>query len=176
MQTKLYKNSKTNLRIALKTLINSSSPQDRSLKDKSIISHLHNTLASLKFSSLGIYSALAEEINIAEPIFALGKTVAFPSQDLAKPCFRIADFDPKSIYSNDDGRIIVPEIVIIPIIGYNRQKYRLGRGSGFFDRYLYEHPTIYKIGLAYSFQERDFAADGHDIKLDIIITEKGILK
>ena len=35
-----------------------------------------------------------------------------------------------------DGDIVVPQIVIAPLVGFDRQSYRLGYGGGFFDRTL----------------------------------------
>ena len=73
----------------------------------------------------------------------------------------------------------VPNIIIIPVLSYDEQKYRLGYGKGFYDRYLNEYLKIFRdiltVGVAFSFQKyHKLPIDKHDIKLDYILTEKGI--
>ena len=67
--------------------------------------------------------------------------------------------------------------VIIPLLAFDRTGNRLGYGAGYYDRFLSAHPAIPRIGLAFSCQE--FAAipgDEHDMKMDLIITENGVIR
>lgn len=77
------------------------------------------------------------------------------------------------------AREIIPDVLLIPMLGYTRQKYRLGYGSGFYDRTLEELlrlKSVRTIGLAYSLQEiEDLPVEPHDIPLDFIITEKEVI-
>lgn len=67
------------------------------------------------------------------------------------------------------------DIMIVPVVAFNHQGYRLGMGGGYYDRYLKKHPCL-KIGLAFSFQQReDFEIYPHDVCLDGIVTEKGVV-
>ncbi len=74
---------------------------------------------------------------------------------------------------------IIPEIVIAPLVAYDRLGTRLGYGGGFYDRTVEllreAKPTPY-FGLAYSMQMSEAALpkEDTDITLDGIITEKGI--
>lgn len=62
------------------------------------------------------------------------------------------------------------DLVIIPGVAFDRQKNRMGRGKGYYDRYL-SNKTIYKIGIGYDFQLLEsIPTDEHDIALDAIIT------
>ncbi|MBK2404004.1 5-formyltetrahydrofolate cyclo-ligase [Erysipelothrix sp. strain 2 (EsS2-7-Brazil)] len=67
------------------------------------------------------------------------------------------------------------DVVIVPMVAFNRQGYRIGYGGGYYDRFLKGINAI-KIGVAYSFQETDipFQQD-HDIRCDVIITENAIM-
>jgi len=74
----------------------------------------------------------------------------------------------------------VPEVLIIPMVGFDRNGGRLGYGGGFYDRTLEhlrsKHATL-AIGFAYSEQEfENLPLDYTDQKLDIIITEKEIIE
>lgn len=68
------------------------------------------------------------------------------------------------------------DLTIIPLIGFDRNKSRLGRGGGYYDKFLSINNSK-KIAIAYSIQEMDkLPVENHDIKLDMIITEKEIIK
>jgi 5-formyltetrahydrofolate cyclo-ligase len=69
---------------------------------------------------------------------------------------------------------IVPSVVAVPLVAFNKNLYRLGYGGGFYDRYLaeYKSKVQLKIGLAFSMQEcNDFNTNDFDVKLDYILTE-----
>ena len=69
-----------------------------------------------------------------------------------------------------DG-LIRPEVVLAPCVGFNAQGYRLGYGGGYFDRTLAQAPRPKALGIAYASMRADFAADAHDIALDLVITD-----
>ena len=77
-------------------------------------------------------------------------------------------------------KISYPEILFVPLVGYDDNLNRLGYGGGFYDRYIdkiEKNKKIIKIGLAFSYQQfKKIPTSLHDKKLDFIITEKGILK
>lgn len=72
------------------------------------------------------------------------------------------------------ARVVVPELLLVPCVGYNRARYRLGYGGGFYDRTLAAAPRPRAIGIAYACARADFAVQAHDIALDAIVTEAGI--
>tara|TARA_R110002020_G_scaffold19053_25_gene66189 strand:- start:3887 stop:4474 length:588 start_codon:yes stop_codon:yes gene_type:complete len=69
-----------------------------------------------------------------------------------------------------------PDMVLMPLLGFDRLGTRLGYGGGYYDRTLAQmskSPTL--IGLAFAAQELDLIPrDGHDVPLDAVITEAGI--
>jgi hypothetical protein len=68
------------------------------------------------------------------------------------------------------------DLVIVPVLGFDRRGFRLGYGGGYYDRFLAKNNCKQVIGLAYSFSELDtFPNEPHDQKLDKIITEKEII-
>ena len=74
----------------------------------------------------------------------------------------------------------VPEVLIIPMVGFDRNGGRLGYGGGFYDRtleYLRSRQATLAIGFAYSEQEFEtLPLEPTDQKLDIIITEREIIE
>ena len=73
----------------------------------------------------------------------------------------------------------VPNIMLIPLLAFDKKKYRLGYGKGFYDRYLNKYLKTFKniltVGVAFSFQKHHkLPVNNMDVKLNYILTEKGI--
>lgn len=67
------------------------------------------------------------------------------------------------------------EMVIVPAVAYDRNGNRLGRGKGFYDRFLRSIKAT-KVGVGYEFQLIDnVPAEPHDIRMDIVITPKSYI-
>jgi 5-formyltetrahydrofolate cyclo-ligase len=77
-------------------------------------------------------------------------------------------------------KICYPDILFVPLVGYDSEFNRLGYGGGFYDRYIdkiEKYKKIIKIGLAFSCQKLNkVPTTYYDRKLDFIITEKEILE
>ncbi len=76
-------------------------------------------------------------------------------------------------------KIKIPNLMIVPILAFDKDKYRLGYGKGFYDRYLNKYlkkcKNILTVGVAFSFQKHHkLPRDKNDVKLNYILTEKGI--
>lgn len=70
---------------------------------------------------------------------------------------------------------LIPEIIFVPIVAFDKKCFRIGYGGGFYDRYL-KNKNILKIGIAFEFQKEMFHVEHHDVQLDYIFTEKKIYK
>ena len=69
----------------------------------------------------------------------------------------------------------IPNFLLVPILAFDKQNYRLGYGKGFYDRYLNKFNNILTVGIAFSFQKHHkLPRDKKDFKLNYILTEKGI--
>ena len=75
-------------------------------------------------------------------------------------------------------KIVYPDLILVPLVGFNKNKYRLGYGGGYYDRYIEKVSKFKKIktiGLSFSFQEvKKLPVNKFDKKLDFIITENKI--
>ena len=72
-----------------------------------------------------------------------------------------------------DGSI---DLIIVPGISFDKELNRLGFGMGYYDKYL-SKKNIYKIGICFDNQVIDLLpTDDNDIKMDLVITEKKIIK
>lgn len=79
-----------------------------------------------------------------------------------------------------DPREIRPEVIVVPMLAFDRRGYRLGYGGGFYDRTLQALRAtgpVVAIGFAYGAQELPhLPTEPTDQKLDLIVTETGILQ
>jgi len=74
----------------------------------------------------------------------------------------------------------VPEVLMVPVVGFDHDGNRLGRGAGFYDRYLAHNRTLagtkpLAIGVAFESQRVGaIPAQPYDELLDLVVTELGI--
>jgi len=150
--------------------------------------HLRAALVPLEPACLGLYWPLGSEFNAAA---ALAADASFDKAARALPYarraprameFRRWDGSAPTLVDecgigSSDGAPVVPDVVVVPCVGFTRVGHRLGFGGGYYDRWLADHPHVVAVGVAWSFAEIDvaaFAARPHDIALAFIVTERGV--
>ena len=73
-------------------------------------------------------------------------------------------------------KVKFPDILLVPMVAFDKNLNRIGYGGGYYDRYITRLKKIKKIitiGLAYTFQKvNNISVNKYDMKLDYIITEK----
>lgn len=126
--------------------------------------------------TLLLYYPLKDEIDI-KPLYSLDKRIFLPVIENNEMLFRRYDGDLKkgkfgimeptgeyyTIGSND--------LMIVPAVAYDRDGYRLGRGKGFYDRFLADK-KIKTIGVVSKLRVvSDVFREANDIKVDFIITD-----
>ena len=76
--------------------------------------------------------------------------------------------------------IVYPDVILVPLVAFDKNLNRLGYGGGYYDRLIKrisKRKKIIKIGLALSVQEVDnVPINIHDQKLDYIVTNKHVVK
>ena len=70
-----------------------------------------------------------------------------------------------------------PDLIIAPLVAFDRSLHRLGQGGGHYDRSFASYPDAPRIGLAWSVQEADeIPTEAHDMPLHMIVTECEIIE
>jgi 5-formyltetrahydrofolate cyclo-ligase len=70
---------------------------------------------------------------------------------------------------------VMPGLLLVPLLAYDDEGYRLGYGGGYYDRTLAASAGACAIGIAYSGQRMEtLPHDPHDHPLDAILTEQGL--
>ena len=71
----------------------------------------------------------------------------------------------------------MPDVVIVPMLGFDDQLRRIGYGGGFYDRTLAGNRKVVKIGVAFEFMKVDCVpTDINDVALDYVVTETNVYK
>lgn len=148
---------------------------------------LRLALAPLEPECLGVYWPHRSEFNAAEAVaadsFEAKPLLALPFARRTPPEMHYRLWDgaaPRSVdecgIPSSDGPEAVPDVVVVPCVGYTASGHRLGYGGGYFDRWLGAHPHVCAVGVAWfvsRLEEPAFAPQPHDVPLAFIVTEHG---
>ena len=76
-----------------------------------------------------------------------------------------------------DGPLAEPDILLVPLLAFDRTGNRLGYGGGYYDRTLAALPGRPAIGCAFAAQELDAVpTDEYDARLSAVATERGLTR
>jgi 5-formyltetrahydrofolate cyclo-ligase len=156
---------------------------------RALLAHLSGVLAHLGPDCLGIYWPLRAEFNAATSLAADEKTADIP---LALPFarkepremhFRRWDGAEPTLRDECDipaaqGDLVVPDVLLVPCVGFSETGFRLGYGGGYYDRYLAAHPHVTAVGVAWEagrLAADEFAPEPHDQGLMFVVTERGVV-
>ena len=133
-----------------------------------------------------LYYALPDEVDtrhLADALLAEGKTVILPKcvddahmeprlytgpADLAEGIFNL--LEPVGAPYADIHRI---EVIVVPGMSFDDEGHRLGRGRGYYDRFLERLPEAYTIGVCYHFQRVDHVpTDPYDRAMDEVVSNR----
>jgi 5-formyltetrahydrofolate cyclo-ligase len=154
------------------------------IKSKTIFQILEKK--KIKGKIIGGYYPYNYEVNVIEILKKFEKKGYLISLPKIKKKFQMnfykwSEKDPLSVNNYGipepiSNKIICPDILLVPLVAFDKNLNRIGYGGGFYDRYINKITKIKKIttiGLAYSFQKiKKIPTNKYDIKLDFIITEK----
>ncbi len=182
---------KAGLRTTLREQRRAMPPAQQAEAARSSASHLNAIPDWEQCQHIAIYMAADGELDptpIAEACRRLGRTLYLPR--LLGPgemCFAHWAAD-KALEPNRYG---IPEpdpqatlrgvteldILLLPLVGWDRNGNRLGMGAGYYDRTLAGGRPKLLVGLAYSWQEVDrLPADPWDVPLDFVLCERGLVR
>ena len=116
------------------------------------------------------------KFNISLPVIKKGFQMDFYLWSFSEP-LKVNKY---GIPEPETKKIVYPDVLLIPLVAFDKNLNRLGYGGGYYDRLiekLSKKKNIIKIGLAFSIQEIDkVPINMYDQKLDYIVTNKYIIK
>lgn len=158
---------------------------ERQQRAAPILAQLADALDALKPSVLGIYWPFKGEIDLrdlAERHIKAGGIAAVPVVVNKDAAVEFWEWRPEAPMTRGlfnipvpaERRAVAPDLVIAPLVGFDRAGYRLGYGSGYYDRTLAaSHPRPRAIGIAFAEAELEtIYPQPHDIPMNRIITDR----
>lgn len=133
-------------------------------------------------SCLGIFVPIRGEPDLTEAyreIRAAGTRLALPVVMAPETPLAFISWSPGEPLSKDamgvpvpvSGDILEPDALLIPCVGFDDRRFRLGYGGGFYDRTLARSPRPAAIGIAYACMKTAFEPSPYDVPMDVIITD-----
>lgn len=136
-----------------------------------------------------VYYAQGSELDptpLAERLMAIGAKVALPVAQSRDGHLQFRLWAPGESLVPDAVGVpappatepaVTPDLVVAPLLAFDRAGGRLGQGGGHYDRTLANlraHGGVFLLGLAYAGQEVDaIPMEPHDQRLDAVLTETG---
>ena len=110
-------------------------------------------------------------LKLALPIIKEGKMI-FKKWMISEPLF----YNSYNFYSPlAKAKYTKPDILIVPVLAFDSEGYRLGYGKGYYDKYYSKNKQLKYYGYGYNAQYiKSLPNDPHDLKLKHVITEKKI--
>ena len=138
------------------------------------------------------YWPLGSELDVRPLLLHLktgGRSVALPVSGPRGQALTFRDWDPAHPLAagrygiqepGADRPELVPAVLLVPMLAFDRDGHRLGYGAGYYDRTLDALRAIrpvLAVGTAFAVQEMDAVPRGaHDERLDWILTERETLR
>jgi 5-formyltetrahydrofolate cyclo-ligase len=155
--------------------------------EAALAGELRAAIARLEPECLGLYWPFPTEFNATRAL------AADPALDKVARALPFARRSPRALefrhwsgvaptlvdecgIGTGDGAAAMPDVVVVPCVGFTAAGHRLGYGGGYYDRWLAAQRHVVAVGVAWSHAELDlatFAPEAHDIPLAFIVTEQG---
>ena len=159
-------------------------PRKRAAWDEAITAQILDGVPNLEWLVVGFYWPFKGEYDvrrIARQLHARGTRLALPVViEKNRPLeFRAWTPDAKlvpgiwNIPVPADGAVVEPDALLVPLVGFDDEGYRLGYGGGYYDRTLASRPRKpLTIGVGFELSELPtIHPQPHDIPMDAIVTE-----
>jgi 5-formyltetrahydrofolate cyclo-ligase len=183
-EVKAWRRSERQRLLALRT---AAAPAERRAWGQQIDRRLRTLLAERPGITLGVYWPFQAEFDprpLIDRLIAAGFAAALPAVVDKKGPLEYRAWRPGdplvdgvwNIPIPEKRDIVVPQAVLAPLVGFDRQCYRLGYGGGYFDRTLAAlAPRPRAIGVGFELSLLDTThPQPHDIPMDLIVTEANL--
>ena len=159
--------------------------EEASRAQAALEARLWAVLEQLEPACLGVYWPIHGEFNprniACQAMRAWGTRLALPDASKSPVAMQFVPWDGGEPTRRDacgiptgEGSPVVPDVILVPCVGFTDSGLRLGYGGGYFDRYLAAHPEATALGVAWSqarLPEGALQAAAHDQPLVAVVTE-----
>lgn len=173
--------TKPEIRKQMKALNTGLTPDERSARSARIFRAVEELPQFAEAKTVAFFSALRDEPDTTEALARWSGTKRIVLPRVEGDIMQFYDYDPASM--NDAGAFGISEpeatalclpreidLIVVPGVAFTRNGMRLGRGKGFYDKYLsQEEFRAFKVGVCYPHQVVDaLPTDPHDMPTDAL--------
>ncbi|PZQ44235.1 MAG: 5-formyltetrahydrofolate cyclo-ligase [Micavibrio aeruginosavorus] len=157
---------------------------------ENLVALFHESVPLKEGQVVGAYWPLDHEIDaryIIDDLLKKGTCVALPIASRKERAMVFSKWDGKGdlirgnygVFVPPDEKLVEPDVLLVPLLAFDRKGNRLGRGGGHYDATIAKLRAtrdILTIGIAYAAQAVLFnlPVEEHDQKMDMIITPSGV--
>ena len=171
---------KKELRALIKTLKKQHTKEQLMEQSEAILAKLELHPDFVKAENVMLYSALPDEVQTQAFLekWHLKKRIILPTvvgDDIIP-----VEYGKDTAFAVGDFNIMEPQnepytgdfdLIVVPGVAFDRHGNRLGRGRGYYDRFLCQHLDVKRIGICFDFQLVDkVPAEAFDIRMDEVIS------
>nr|WP_162990946.1 5-formyltetrahydrofolate cyclo-ligase [Maliibacterium massiliense] len=177
------------LRAKMRQRLRQMDRQERQRQAMAVAAHLRKTGVWQRAACVLLYHALPSEVDTSHLIDAAqkaGKAVLLPVC-VSASVMEAARYSARDALSADMRGILAPggpeivppariDCVIVPGLAFTKEGLRMGRGAGYYDRFLARlSPQAKRIGVCFDQQlVTDLPTEAHDARLDAVVCAMGI--
>jgi 5-formyltetrahydrofolate cyclo-ligase len=157
-------------------------PEEKTIFDKAICKRLYGLIQERRARVIHTFLPMEGEINIfplIQDLLSEGLTLvapeALPKRHLRNWVLKDLDQLQDGVYgtkypAHSEEYSGAYDLVIVPGLAFDQEKYRVGYGAGYYDTFLGEHTEAFAVGIAYPFQVvEEVPIESHDRALDLLI-------
>ena len=171
---------KKELRALIKTLKKQHTKEQLMEQSEAILAKLELHPDFVKAENVMLYSALPDEVQTQAFLekWHLKKRIILPTvvgDDIIP-----VEYGKDTAFAVGDFNIMEPQnepykgdfdLIVVPGVAFDRHGNRLGRGRGYYDRFLCQHLNVKRIGICFDFQLVDeVPAEAFDIRMEEVIS------
>ena len=161
-------------------------PEEVADQSARIISQIENMSAFRDAQTVMMYYPVHKEVDLRPLLTKYAGEKVFLLPVTHRRSMEVRPYDGEDMMRK--GRLGVPEpqtqtykgsidLMLIPGTVFDHHCHRIGRGGGYYDKFLSKHPASKKIGVCYSFQmkKHDIPHFLHDHKMDRVVTPQSTI-
>ncbi|EJG06838.1 MAG: 5-formyltetrahydrofolate cyclo-ligase [Methanofollis liminatans] len=129
-----------------------------------------------------------ETAGLIDALLSAGKRVVVPIIEKERRTLRLSYLTDRSVLVESTFHVPEPigsevpaspddlDLIVVPVVGFDRTGSRIGYGAGYYDRFLSRAPDVPVVGAAFSCQEvPSVPCEAFDRRMDLVVTEEEVI-
>ena len=172
--------TKPELRALIKQLKKQHTKEQLAEQSSKILKKLENNETFIQAQRVMLYSSLPDEVQTQDFLQKWSKEKQIILPTVVGDDIVPVEMTPNTDFIVGDFNILEPnnepyagdfDLIVVPGVAFDQKGNRLGRGRGYYDRFLCQHPAVPRIGICFDFQYLDeVPTEPNDIAMNEVIS------